>query len=640
MRPLRVSRAIAAASAVLVGALALDATPAPAADAPTLGVSANGAEAGQTVLVQGRNWPKGAVVTLEICGNNGSNGSRDCAVSAGTTAAVDGKGNLTGALEIAVPPVPCPCVVRATAAGTPSATAQIRITGAPSGEVTGSPAPTGDILKIHEAALTGRGSWTTWFGAATTRTLVLTVENVSDITVRDPVLTLRSGTSSDPQGVIPSPALGRLAPGQVETYEIPVELDALSIGTYTVKGTITRLNQPVTFSAKTSTYPWGLGVALLVMLQLLLLLVRNRLRARVQRAIAAEAPVEPAALPAPVAEAPAAPAALDAPRDAVSAEAEADEPSVAEAVPEPDRLVAAAADIAWSVRTGAEDAIATHRAAVARMTSDLLITATTEAESLQREIAEQRVIAECEIRAAHDVSSTVLEASSERIDALLVATAEKHAEATSRHAQATRLLEDARERANALLAAAQMAAQDARTSAAHERDEAARILEQARSDADAALADVRAHADAVLEAINARADELLARAEDTVLSVLHDAEAGRRAAHERLDDEVRSFLGAAVERAANSALGSAATEALRRSDPASPPEEALIDLREDEWAADPPVLTATERITDDHDDVAPDPDHEADGNGHDSAAAETDMLGTVIRQAVARALRD
>ena len=73
------------------------------------------------------------------------------------------------------------------------------------------------------------------------------------------------------------PELPPLAVGEEREYRVTVNLDAPTIGTYRVEGTVVPdAAEPMTFSATITTRPWGLTAALAAVLIVLMVARRGR----------------------------------------------------------------------------------------------------------------------------------------------------------------------------------------------------------------------------------------------------------------------------------------------------------------------------------------------------------------------------
>ncbi|MGK2947748.1 MAG: hypothetical protein ACSLFP_04185 [Acidimicrobiales bacterium] len=273
-----------------LGATALLALAAPTAAAqdgpPTVTVDRTGAAAGEPVLVEGAGWTGTELVYVELCGNGGRGGSSSCHQANATLAGVSTTGSFGATLVVAEPPVPCPCVIKATSQSDQSAaTAPLAVQDVPV-------VPLEDqtemnrierAVEVSAIELEGSGPWTAWLGAGASRTLSFTIENVGDVAVHDPPVTVTIGKGATPGGVVRAPELGSIEPGESVDVDIPVTYDALSFGRHSAVVKVDGFATPAVATAHTSTYPWALIAIGLVLLQLILLRIRNRIRRRFER---------------------------------------------------------------------------------------------------------------------------------------------------------------------------------------------------------------------------------------------------------------------------------------------------------------------------------------------------------------------
>jgi hypothetical protein len=248
---------------------------------------------GTSFMITGKGWTPNTLVNLEVCGNEALGGSADCDVANSQVVGVNASGEFVGFLPIAPPPSPCPCVVRAMSQTyTQIATAPIAVPGVitqpPGDRDVGTPVLR--QLSIDAVSLTGSGPWTAWFGGSPERTLKLTVINTGDVPVDEAMVNLWVGGGDDPSGFIPPIRVDRLEPGESATYQVEIELGALTFGERTVAGEIRGIGEPTTFSTTTSSYPWLLIIIpIVVIVQLILVASRNRLRRRLHATEAAAA---------------------------------------------------------------------------------------------------------------------------------------------------------------------------------------------------------------------------------------------------------------------------------------------------------------------------------------------------------------
>lgn len=276
MRRMVVAAAVLAMAVLAVPSVAL------AQATPTATVDKGSVNLGDRVLVQGDNWAARTVVHIELCGNSAVDLSADCDLPGASDAGVGQNGHFSMLLTVNRPPSNCPCVVRVTdASSTGEARVAIAVAGVPTSGQPATPLPDiSKMLKVSPLRVSGSDSWTAWFGAGSKRTLQFTVANVSATPVHDPPLSITYGKGDNPTGIIVAPHIGDLNPGDIRVMRVPVDVDTLSLGRYTVKVQLAGLGQPLVVRTQISNYPWGLLVLALLALQGILLLVRNRVRRR------------------------------------------------------------------------------------------------------------------------------------------------------------------------------------------------------------------------------------------------------------------------------------------------------------------------------------------------------------------------
>src|SRR5690606_30218748 len=247
-------------------------TPAAAQPAdPGFTLDAASARIGDTVPVRLYGWPQG-VVTVRVCGGGEYIDSSDCAVTDAITVAINENGEGRGLLTITEPPVGCPCVVEALdLTGQHRATAEFPIEGVPvltteerqrriDERNPGRATRLLDVTKFR--ILTEDGpwwhDWEAWFGLPVQRTAQLTVTNIGVEPVTDPVVSVAVGRGTRATTPVYPPRIRELEPGHEAVYEFPVDLPAPVIGTYTVRGEIAGMDEPVEFETTVKTWPWGL----------------------------------------------------------------------------------------------------------------------------------------------------------------------------------------------------------------------------------------------------------------------------------------------------------------------------------------------------------------------------------------------
>ncbi|MFF6778351.1 hypothetical protein ACFY8W_33050 [Streptomyces sp. NPDC012637] len=252
--------ALSAAAVVLLAALLLallPANPAAAEAGPTVALSQPEGGKGGEITVSGSGWKPGALLMLLICGKAAPGkgvigGTNSCANADGRAATVDAKGAFSQKLPVAEPPEPCPCVVHVAGVTGQQETVDVEFTvaghpTAPLPEDSGS----GRLVVLTSARLEGSSGVLVWFGAPARREIVVTLGNLGQTAVKDPVFEV--GTS---HGVF-APQYeerqwrGTIEPGRKALVRLPVELTAGAHGDYQVS---------VRHGGKVVVeQPWGVG---------------------------------------------------------------------------------------------------------------------------------------------------------------------------------------------------------------------------------------------------------------------------------------------------------------------------------------------------------------------------------------------
>jgi len=269
--------AVAATTAVLSLA------PAARADAPQprLVLHPARAAAGATVRLTGDNLPASSVFTVQVCGDSAQRGSVDCAVTSATTTVSSPTGKLITQVRVVRPPVACPCVVQLLSPGQPTTyEVPLKIIGMAQAPLATPVAVEGGLpLQVLSAKLSS-GSWTSWFGLSTKRTLVVSVVNTNAVDVESPPLQLTLDSTFGGRRTVPSPALESVPAHGSRTFRIPISLGATSVGTARVTGELGYAGETVTFDAGTRSLPWALFGLALLLAHLLVLGIRDRVRRR------------------------------------------------------------------------------------------------------------------------------------------------------------------------------------------------------------------------------------------------------------------------------------------------------------------------------------------------------------------------
>ena len=231
---------------------------------PALVLSSTAVVPGETVAITGSSWPPHRLLQAQVCGGGLLAVSSDCDITHAVGFGPADNGVVATSLIVTVPPVPCPCVVLVTQLQ-PNAVERLPITiaGAPSAPLPAPPPPIHQDVTISDVHVVDQSSWTSWFGAAASRELVLTVHNGGATPVR-PLLLARweQGGSSV---VITSPRAAMLRGGGTTQIDAPFALSTFAHGQFPVMGSVTGSAFDVRFASATSTTPWGLyGLAVVL----------------------------------------------------------------------------------------------------------------------------------------------------------------------------------------------------------------------------------------------------------------------------------------------------------------------------------------------------------------------------------------
>lgn len=504
-----VSRAAAAVAAIALLGLALSGSPAAAQTTdPLVSLDRTGTAAGETMLVRGERWPDGATLIVELCGHGGLRGSVDCDVGHQATAGVGPSGQFAVELPVGLPPAPCPCVVKATDQSTQiSASAPIAVAGIPTVPITAEDLPEPRSLEIRSVRIAGGQRIAELFGAGGRRTLEFTVVNTGPLAVDSPRVSIAWGRGENPDGFVTPPTTPRLEPGQTETFTVALVRSAMTLGSQTAVVEVEGLGAPVTASAKTSAYPWGLLAIALVLLQLVLLRIRNRVRRR----IAPNEDTAPAELPVAVLELTAAMPALA--EASVVATGESNprviDLSIVHAVDEPAAVWPNAGLNGSASTTG--DVTISHPASSGSSLLDDVIVA-------RAELADLRQRALVALDRTRELSEGCTQATEGRVRDIEAQARAALRAAEASHTASIQALTAARARADALLDEATTTATAMLRDAAADRDAARAALEDLRLERDQLL-------DAATEAVEEVLREIDDRAQDLADDLAQRAEA-------------------------------------------------------------------------------------------------------------------
>ena len=252
-----------------------------AAAAPLLQLSTDTATPGDEIVVRFEGL-EGAVATVATCGNGAGRGSPDCdLLGAQSVKVARGEPTLLD-FAVTLPPVGCPCVVRAaTASDRQVVTAPIALAGVPDG---GPIVEAGAAMRssMHVSAeVEARhqpwpASWASAFGGSAARALVVTVDNrgADARAVRVTAVAGRNRHSGEP---LASRRVTVAADTRREVT-VPFELPAPAWSDYVVYGDVSSGNEAVSFSAGADNDPWALELLLPIGLLLVAQVIRWRRR--------------------------------------------------------------------------------------------------------------------------------------------------------------------------------------------------------------------------------------------------------------------------------------------------------------------------------------------------------------------------
>jgi hypothetical protein len=216
---------------------------------------------GEAVNITGTGWPAHQKLQAAVCGGGAAAASQDCDLTHEVEFLSTNDGLVGATLIATIPPAPCPCVVLVTALE-PFALRPLPITidGAPSAPVPREPSPPRQVT-ISDVHVVSKSSWTSWFGAAAPRELVVAVHNAAPYPVL-PLLVARvvQGAHNYP---IMSPAPRTLPVGSTVRIMAPFALSTFAHGDFSVVGMVTEGNREEGFVSdefvlSTSTTPWAL----------------------------------------------------------------------------------------------------------------------------------------------------------------------------------------------------------------------------------------------------------------------------------------------------------------------------------------------------------------------------------------------
>lgn len=281
--PLRVATTVVAA---LLGLITIEPAPAEAADRPSFTLTPSEAKVGDRVTLHFAGWTS-AAVTVQVCGNLGLRGAPDCDQIGGQGIGLSPPGPALAELVVTRPPVPCPCIVRATSATSDEEqTAPIVISGHPVGPVRGPGVPASLVrvsARVTEVRHGLAGTIRPLLGGRRHHKVAIRLSNTSAVTLSKVSLGLVVGRAESGKPVA-VPAVEPLRAGETRVYEVPATVSAPTWGHYLWEVTADGAGPEVEVKVTSTAAPWLLYLLLLLLAgdagAFLVLRVRRRSRRR------------------------------------------------------------------------------------------------------------------------------------------------------------------------------------------------------------------------------------------------------------------------------------------------------------------------------------------------------------------------
>ncbi len=282
-----VLRPVAAALIVVVCVAGVVARSEPAGAGELVEISPASTFPGSSVAVRAAGLPPGLEWLVMVCGDGGLGGTSDCnpetTVAASSspdhTVASTAPGSFDVLVSVALPPVPCPCVVAAFPVGAShqalapapdgsDATevfAPITIYGASSGPVIPSPAVPHELrLGVRGAVLIDRQTFwqdlAEWFGGPARRTVVFRLSNTTSLAPGTVPLAMLAGNGPPYRHLMVAEPVRAPGPHTTEQLALPVVFPAFWVGRVHVVGQVGYAGSTAPFQATIILVPWLLFI--------------------------------------------------------------------------------------------------------------------------------------------------------------------------------------------------------------------------------------------------------------------------------------------------------------------------------------------------------------------------------------------
>jgi hypothetical protein len=260
----------------------------PVTTGPTVGLDRYEMAPGDRVVLTLGGFESRSVV-ISVCGNDARRGSTDCNMPESEGLGIDpSRKNTVSSIPVAVPPTPCPCLIRVSSATNDEvAVAAITLIGHPVAPVVGTPG-IGEPLAVSITARASPDGFLGWarssLGGATTYEVTVTVRNRSTQTQNGIVVVGSAGRDAENELVtlaVSDP--GSIEPGQTWREVISADLPAPVYGRAEWRVVATGAGPATAASEPTSHQPLLLIVLMVVFVVDFVVLMARFVRRRRRR---------------------------------------------------------------------------------------------------------------------------------------------------------------------------------------------------------------------------------------------------------------------------------------------------------------------------------------------------------------------
>ena len=228
-------------------------------------------------------------VTISVCGNEARRGSVDCNMfaSEGLKLDTDGTSTLIG-IPVAVPPVPCPCVIRVSSRlNDEIATTPIEIIGHPTAPVVDGPTIQDPLVVTIEAEPAPPGVFErarASIGGPTLYRVTVTVRNQSTVPFGQIALSGQAVRDNDQLAALPLADAGEIKPGQTWEQVVTAQVPGPSLGAIEWRVAVSGAGPTVSATDTTRQRPVLLIVLVMfLVIDVFVLAIRFAMRRRARR---------------------------------------------------------------------------------------------------------------------------------------------------------------------------------------------------------------------------------------------------------------------------------------------------------------------------------------------------------------------